>query len=77
MQAPEDWDFSNVDQTATETTVNGVWNTFHGGIDVKLGGGWISQLDLILLMEGVRISGRYADKIGPPVFAQAGFTYVF
>lgn len=77
IEPPEDWDFSSAGEVATKTTVNGVWNTFHGGVDFKLGGGWITQLDLILLMDGMRISTNYADKIGPPVFAQAGVTYVF
>ncbi len=76
-EPPEDWDFSNVGEASLDTTVNGIWNTVHAGIDVKLGGGWITQLDLILLLEGVQVSKSYADKVGPPVFAQAGATYVF
>lgn len=76
-EPPENWDFSDVGDEEAHLTVNGVWNTFHLGIDQALTQDWIASIDSILLMDGLSLSRSYAEKVGPPVFVQAGITYVF
>jgi hypothetical protein len=76
-EPPEDWDFSDVDDGEAPETVNGIWNTFHFGVDQSLGEHWVMSLDSILIMDGLLLSKSYAKKVGPPIFAQVGVSFVF
>jgi hypothetical protein len=76
-EPPEDWDFSDVGEEEGHLTVNGVWNTLHLGLDQALNEDWIVSVDSILLMDGLKVSKTYAQKVGPPIFVQLGITYVF
>lgn len=74
--APEDWDFSNVGEGGVPE-VNGAWNTVHLGFDQALGSHWVLHVDSLLLLSGISLSQSYADRVGPPVFIQAGGSFLF
>lgn len=75
-QPPEDWDFSDVEGGGVPL-VNGAWNTVHLGFDQALSSHWVLHVDSLLLLSGFSLSQSYAERVGPPVFIQAGASFVF
>ena len=59
-----------------EGFMGGIWNTAQVGLAVPLGGSWMFQSEIGLVMKGVKIATE--DWVGgPPVILTLGVTYSF